>query len=479
MAVPEGVRSANPHAKSLFERIATASNDVLWRRLLAWAAVVAVTSVIAELALPRHFLEAFKAASSSTLVLGACVGFGGAVYFLARFVLTWELRHLLSAAAFSVLGGGMGLQALVDQRMPESSSAGWVSTIAWPASALLFACSAHTRISCPASTRRNALVQSVLASALVLLSPLIALPYVVNGTLFASLADLAYRSAPIVVAGMVAKLTTIVFYAVAFIGFYRHTHEDSDRMSGLLCFAFVPLLIGLMVNIGSTNRFDEWSIMCGVLSSASWLVMVGGFGIENAIMQRDVQDRLQELDALHQVSWSIVGAGSVRDLLDMFARTHQEQLGAKVAAVYLSDEERENLELFAICGLSDYSGTVGRKYPIQSSDRRPGFHTGHTVKAFLTKEVQIANDVFVDVEFVPWKLIASDDGCAASLPLVTGGNAIGVVNLYFGDCRQLTRQRLRLLATITGAAAPAIASARVREAAEELSTERNELDRAA
>jgi GAF domain-containing protein len=219
--------------------------------------------------------------------------------------------------------------------------------------------------------------------------------------------------------------------------------------------------------------------MSVALSSVAWLLMVSGFAAENAIMQRDVQDRLQELDALDQVSWSIVGAGSVRDLLDMFARTHHDQLGAKVAAIYLVDAAGENLELFAISGPNDCPGTVGKTYPIQSADRRPGFHTGHTVKALLTKEVQIANDVFVDVEFVPWRLIASDDGCAVSLPLVTGGDAIGVVNLYFGDCRQVTRQRLRLLATISGAAAPAIASARGREITQELSSLRTELDQAA
>jgi GAF domain-containing protein len=208
---------------------------------------------------------------------------------------------------------------------------------------------------------------------------------------------------------------------------------------------------------------DEWWITSVLITSASWMVFIGGFCVENAVMLRDSQDSLQELDALHQVSWSIVGAGSLHQLLDMFAKTHCEKLGAKVAAVYLADESQEHLELYAISGPEGCCDGIGTKYSIASTDRRPGFHTGHTVKAFTTKEVQIANDVFVDVEFIPWRIIAADDGCAVSLPLVTGGKAIGVVNIYFSDCRQLTRQRLRLLDTITGSAAPAVASALAQE----------------
>jgi GAF domain-containing protein len=200
--------------------------------------------------------------------------------------------------------------------------------------------------------------------------------------------------------------------------------------------------------------------------SLSWFAIISGFCIENAIMQREAQDRVQELDALHQVSWSIVGVGSLHDLLDMYARTHQEQLGVKVAAVYLADKTADCLELYAIRGPDDCPGAVGTKYPITSENRWPGFNTGHTARAFLSQEVQVANDVFVDVEFIPWRMVAADDGCAVSLPMVFRGKTIGVVNLYYEDSKLLTKQRLRLLSTIAGAAAPAIASAMEKEADE-------------
>jgi len=72
--------------------------------------------------------------------------------------------------------------------------------------------------------------------------------------------------------------------------------------------------------------------------------------------------------------------------------------------------------------------------------------------------------VFIDVEFVPWRLIAVHDGCAVSVPLLDQGDALGIVNFYFTDSVLLTRQRLRLLATIAGATTPAIKNALLMEA---------------
>lgn len=473
------MRSANPNAKSLFERITTASGEALWRRLLAGGIVAITASAAIELLAPRYFVTVFGAASTIMPAISASVVFGASVYCLAMLLLTWELRYLLSAVAFSTLGAGMALQIFVDLRMPGSLPSEWISTISWTISALFFAVAAYIGISCPASTRVRSLVQFGLSALLVLSPWFLFAPYVISKSSYHLLTDLAYQSIPFAIAGMLARSITIALYAIAFVGFYRRANTGGNRVSGLLCYAFVPLIVGLIYRLGSGTGSNQWSIMSEALSTIAWLALIGGFGIENAIMQREARDRVQELDALHHVSWSIVGAGSVHDLLEMFARTHHEQLGASVAAVYLASQAGDYLELFAICGPDDCPAKVGAKYAVQSANRRPGFHTGHTAKAFLSGEVQIANDVFADVEFVPWRLIAADDGCAVSLPLMIGRKAIGVVNLYFSDCRQLTRQRLRLLGTITQAAAPAIASALAKEAAEKQGTGDVELDMAA
>ena len=70
----------------------------------------------------------------------------------------------------------------------------------------------------------------------------------------------------------------------------------------------------------------------------------------------------------------------------------------------------------------------------------------------------------VDVEFVPWRVVAQNDGCAASIPLVDHDVCTGVLNAYFSDATQLTTARLRLLATIAAAATSAIEFALSKEA---------------
>lgn len=461
LVVTEGKRSANPNIESLHER------RVTYRRLIAGILMTVVVSIAAKMMLPERCFDALRSISTLMLFAGACAGFGGATYLFARFVLTCELRHLVLATAFTVIGGGLGLQLVVNMRTPGSSSAGWVSSAAWTISGILFASSAYANTTCKASSRRAAFVQSLIACLLVLLCPLIALPYVIDGSLSAYLATAANQSLPFMTAGIFAKLAAVMLYLIALVGFRRRTNTHNDRMAGMLCFSFVPLLVSLVFRLASEVQFDDWWTISSALQSLSWFVLMSGFCIENAIMQREGQDRLQELDALHQVSWSVVGTGTLHDLLDLYARTHQEQLGVKVAAVYLADEAGENLELFAIRGPADCPGTIGKKYPVISANRWPGFHTGHTAKAFLSQEVQVVNDVFVDVEFIPWRMVAADDGCAVSLPLVTRDKPIGVVNLYFEDSKQLTRQRLRLLTIIAGAAAPAIASAMEKKNTEE------------
>ncbi|MCE5323940.1 GAF domain-containing protein [bacterium] len=457
LVVTEGIRSTNPNAESLFEQIT--SSRTTYRRLVAGILLTTVLSIAAKMVLPAGYLNALGNSSTLMLAAGACVGFAGATYLLARFVLNCELRHLILASAFITIAEGHALQIILDIRMPGSLSAGWVSSAAWTISGILFACSAYVNTTCKTGTRRSALVQSLLVCLLVLVGPLIAVPYVIDGPLNTYISTMEQGSVPFLAAGMLTRLAAVVLYLVTLIGFFRRTYTNNDRMAGMICFAFIPLIVSLAFRMVSTTRFDDWSIISLILESLSWLAIMCGFCIQNAIMQREAQDRLQELDALHQVSWSVVGTGTLHDLLDLYARTHQEQLGVKVAAVYLVDETGYNLELYALRGPADCPGAIGKKYPVMSENRWPGFHTGHTAKAFLTKEVQVANDVFVDVEFIPWRMVASDDGCAVSLPLVVRNNSIGVVNLYFEDCKLLTRQRLRLLSIIAGAAAPAIASA--------------------
>ena len=220
-----------------------------------------------------------------------------------------------------------------------------------------------------------------------------------------------------------------------------------------MCYFLIACGAGLLFYCASQARFDIWSTMSQICFTWSWIALIVGNGIENAFAHKEAGERLDELETLHDVSWSLVGAATVKELLDLFVSTLVNKLGARIAAVYLS-RDSHSLELAASCGAED--SPIGRSYPLISDKPWPGFHSGHTARAYVSRQVQVVNDVFVDVEFVPWKIVAQDDGCAASIPLVDKDVCIGVLNVYFSDASDLTSTRLRLLATIAAASTSAV-----------------------
>jgi GAF domain-containing protein len=69
------------------------------------------------------------------------------------------------------------------------------------------------------------------------------------------------------------------------------------------------------------------------------------------------------------------------------------------------------------------------------------------------------DDVYTDVEFIPWRLLSEHDGYSISVPLVYNDTGLGVLNLFFGRHVQLNDERLRLLQTMAATGATAIANA--------------------
>jgi GAF domain-containing protein len=248
-------------------------------------------------------------------------------------------------------------------------------------------------------------------------------------------------------------------------------------MAGITCYFYIPWALSILARALSVSRFDSWWICSQAMVLHAWMVSLGAVSIENAMSHKEARDRLGELEALHDISWTLVGASGVKELVSILANTLRERLEASIATVYLADASREALEVVAVAGPDICLSSLGKRYAVTSANRFPGFHTGHTARAFVTGKVQVARDVSVDVELVPWRIAAVDDGSAVSLPLVDKGEAWGVLNLYFADHRHLTPQRMKLMMTIAAAASPAIRSAQSAASGEDAGPD--ELDLAA
>lgn len=435
---------------------------------MIWAATAVVSSIGAGLLLFREHYVAEPAVEVLISVLAGSVAFGACIYCLAVFALQRRVRSLLAATAFSTLASGTLFQTIVDLRGSPPCVFGWVTTVAWAVAGLLFVGEAYSKAKWRAANRAQSIAQLAVAAAAVLAFPLTVLPYVSDYTLLSS-----FSSSPggaslcrVVDAALCASAAGLVCWTL--VANYRRYTASADGLSGLACYFYVAAVLGLVFCCVSAERFDIWYTIGEALFVWSWLALIVGNGVENAFAHQEAGERLDELETLHDVSWSLVGARTVRELLDLFVTTLVSKLGTRIAAVYLSQDE-QTLELAAIRGSDDVC--LGTKYSLVSSGPWPGFHSGHTAKAFASREVQVANDVFVDVEFVSWRIVAGDDGCAASIPLIDRDACIGVLNVYFCDSSQLTSARLRLLATIAAAATSAIEYAVSKEASPEADTE--------
>lgn len=469
VAVEVGFSGRNPYSRSLVERIRM-SKDTQWRRLLVWIGVVVVTAL--ALGLPQtHFVPSRTLLASLSALAGGA-GFAAAAYCLAMFFLERKLSTLFAAVAFSALGSSSVLQMIIDLREPHYAASGWVLSAAWVFASVLLLGSAYSDTKLSAANRLQTIRHLATAGAAVLAFPIVVLPYVIDRILPGSLSSPIFEAAARHSVDNAMGLASAVIMLAALRASHKRYISGGDGIAGLMCYFLATAAVGLLFSCFSADRFDRFSTIAMICVAAAWIALVVGNGIENAFAHKEAGERLEELETLHDVSWSLVGAGTVAELLDLFVSTLVSKLGARIAAVYLADEPH-GLQLAAIRGSSDAS--VGKTYPLVSDKPFPGFHSGHTARAYASREVQIANDVFVDVEFVPWRVIAQDDGCAASIPLVDQDKCIGVLNVYFADTAELSGTRLRLLATIAAAGTSAVEFALSRQPVVEPRTEAEEV----
>lgn len=458
----EGFVGVNPYPRSLIDRFRLAYRNAFDRWLMVWMMFVAAIFVSASIVVPRGIHTLSPVMLTAMYMLSIFAGFSAGVLGFALFALCREVRHFLSSMAFFALGAGVLLQGITDLRDPVPISCDWIMSSAWLVAAVLFVGTAFSESIWRPMSRRQALVQLLLAAIAILAFPLGLLPYVLDTHLITSFVS---NSGSLVLSliRIAFDLVTMVLLVLALRGYYRQFRARDDAMAALMCYFLIPCALAFLAHSASSQRFDEWWIVSQILMSGAWIVAAVGAGVENAFAQREIRERFHELEMLRDVSWSLVGSHSTNDLLNRFSLTLIDRFGAKIAAIYLADDDRKSVRLAALCGPENVTAPLGTNYAVESTDRRPGFHTGHTAKALKTGQMQIAENVFVDVEFVPWRIIAEDDGCAVSVPLVGPDGSFGVINAYFADSEFITNQRLKLLATLVAAATPAIHNAIFRQ----------------
>lgn len=454
-----GVREDSLRSRSVSEvgsrSTRAAEVRVIWWWALAWGTVLGVASILcARVWFPQSDLLG-PMVFRLTCYAAASVGLGSVAYYSVLFALNRSLRELFLASGFAAIAAGSALQAVSNSFIGYHVFNDRILLVSWLFAALGFAGGSLSSSGLRRGSRFRSTMHFIVAGGGIMAYPVLLSAYAFNPALYNRMQEFPH---PSMVASFdtVLSLVTAGLLAVVVARSLRYVKQQSQRLESMLSSFFAACALGLVCRGLSGSYADGLWFCSQVLPASGWLALAAGFAAESALTHKESGDRLAELEALHEVSWSLVGAGGGEEFLRAFVDLLRSKLDAEIAAVYLSDSGGKSLELAGASHAVERYPSLGTTYIIASEDRRPGFHTGHTADAFRSREPRVADDVFVDVEFVPWRTIARGDGRAISLPLMDQGNVFGVLNVYFGDRRRLARENIALLSTIAAASGPAI-----------------------
>jgi sigma-B regulation protein RsbU (phosphoserine phosphatase) len=184
---------------------------------------------------------------------------------------------------------------------------------------------------------------------------------------------------------------------------------------------------------------------------------------------RRMAHMMDDLQTVHRLAEQLAGPHDIQNILDQTVRRIVDVLAVKAAAIRLLNEQTGELEIKAVCNLSE---RYLRKGPVRLGGNKID------TAAFAGKSVYIA-DVPNDPR-VRYKADARQEGLASGLcvPLAHGGRAIGVIRVYTAEHHVFDESEEALLRSIGAQAAGAIINARLYESRTEAERVRSQILRA-
>jgi GAF domain-containing protein len=251
----------------------------------------------------------------------------------------------------------------------------------------------------------------------------------------------------------VAALSALVYRAA------RLAASAPDEIVVPICYWATAMLLGALLSLVAWRQPEAFWWQVRGLELFGCCALLGGLSLGNERAHRRAAEQMAELEALQSISWSLVGAPSVAGLAGALSRAMAQSFDAAAVAVYLRGETDEDMVIAGVSGVEDDLVRVGATCSLRP-DRRPGFHNGHTARALASGDLQVLPEILSDVEFLPWRVVAREEGTVISVPLPYQERFIGVVNLFLVGVRRISQSRLRLLETVAAAVSTAIEHAR-------------------
>lgn len=187
--------------------------------------------------------------------------------------------------------------------------------------------------------------------------------------------------------------------------------------------------------------------------------------------QKLLRSRIAELATMYRLTAEFTGRRDLQSVLDLVARTVVDLLGAKACAIRLLNEERTELVIKAVVGLSPHYLGKGPILLAQSEIDRQVVEEGRTI---------YVADMHGDPR-VLYPDEAGQEGIVSGLcaPLAYKGRCEGVIRVYTGQRHEFDWYERSLLQAIAAQAAAAIVNARLYQEAVRAANLRRHLNMAA
>jgi diguanylate cyclase (GGDEF)-like protein len=165
-------------------------------------------------------------------------------------------------------------------------------------------------------------------------------------------------------------------------------------------------------------------------------------------------ERNESLSLINRFSRHLQGTLDLQDILD---ETVQALLGLKRPphiAIYLLDEEQQQLQLVATHGFDDAVSRLGTRLPLEGSLSGLAMTEGRTL---------VSNRIGDDQRLEPGiRAALSDSGAqsAVTIPIIYRDQALGTINLIYGGDQTLSERSKETLRSLSNTVALAITNAR-------------------
>ena len=233
----------------------------------------------------------------------------------------------------------------------------------------------------------------------------------------------------------------------------------ADTQSALL----LPLIaknkaIGV-VTLGEVRHWDRTPFSAKKIEFYQTLMNQAAVAIENAQLYEKTEWHVRELSAVHNMSQAFTSTLDYQEVISVVAQRVGNPIGAQFASVLLPDDNGRYLNIVASYNLSaEYVWTINKK-------RRIPVGVGPLGMAFTKQLPFKVTNTRLDQNYEFWRHVASVQGYSAliALPLLSKGESIGVICIYFAEPREFKQDEIELLTTASNEAAIAIENARIYE----------------